>query len=119
MVNTAHRFMVAATIDTLPISKPLKKNKYPAAYIIAAIADKMITRKETLKFIVKIKASRNTDNKPANCDQKKGLKGPICLAKTPPRKSYIPHPNMPPTPKKMLKMVVFMSAVHLPRVSIE
>ena len=30
MVNTAHRFMVAATIDTLPISKPLKKNIYPA-----------------------------------------------------------------------------------------
>ena len=30
MVNTAHRFMVAAIIDTLPISKPLKKNKYPA-----------------------------------------------------------------------------------------
>ena len=30
IVNTAHRFMVAATIDTLPISNPLKKNKYPA-----------------------------------------------------------------------------------------
>ncbi len=31
IVNTAHRFMVAATMDTFPISKPLKKNKYPAA----------------------------------------------------------------------------------------
>ena len=30
MVNTAHRFMVAAMIETFPFSKPLKKNKYPA-----------------------------------------------------------------------------------------
>ena len=30
IVNTAHRFITAATIDILPISNPLKKNKYPA-----------------------------------------------------------------------------------------
>jgi hypothetical protein len=27
IVNTAQRFMVAATIDMLPISRPLKKNR--------------------------------------------------------------------------------------------
>jgi hypothetical protein len=53
IVNTAHRFMVAATIDTLPISKPLKKNKYPAEYTIAAIGSKMITKIGMLRFIVK------------------------------------------------------------------
>ena len=30
IVNTAHRFMIAATIDILPTSKPFMKNKYPA-----------------------------------------------------------------------------------------
>jgi hypothetical protein len=42
------------------------------------------------------------------------LKGPICLAKTPPRKSYIPHPNIPITPVKMLKMVILMILDPLP-----
>ena len=106
MVNTAHRFMVAAIMDTLPISKPLKKNKYPAEYSIAAIKDKMITKTGVLTLDLKTMASRKMENKLANCDQNKDLKDPICLAKTPPRKSYIPHPNMPPIPNNILKMVV-------------
>ena len=63
-------------------------------------------------LVVKTKASRRADIKPANCDQKKDLKGQICLAKTPPRKSYIPHPNIPTIPDNMLKMVVLMSVVN-------
>jgi hypothetical protein len=58
-------------------------------------------------------ASRKIEIKPANCDQNKDLKDPICLAKTPPRKSYIPHPNMPPIPNNMLKMFVLMDVMNL------
>jgi hypothetical protein len=74
---------------------------------------------ETWIFIVKTKANERTDIKPASWDQKKDLKGPICLAKTPPRKSYIPHPNIPIIPDNMLKMVVLMSGMNSLCVSID
>ena len=76
-----------------------------------ASGNKMIAKTGMLISILKAKASRRMDIKPANCDQKKDLKGPICFAKTPPRKSYIPHPNIPAIPDNMLKMVVFISIV--------
>jgi hypothetical protein len=47
----------------------------------------MMTGAGRIRLVVKKKASRRIDNKPANYDQKKDLKGPICFAKTPPRKS--------------------------------
>ena len=75
---------------------------------MAAMDDKMIARMGMLISGLKAKASRRMDIKPANCDQNKDLKNPICFEKTPPRKSYIPHPNMPPIPNNMLKMVVLM-----------
>ena len=52
-----------------------------------ATGDKMIAKTEMLFSILKVKASRRIDIKPANCDQNKDLKEPICLEKTPPRKS--------------------------------
>jgi hypothetical protein len=75
---------------------------------MAAIGNKMIARTGMLVSILKAKASRRIDTEPAACDQNKDLKEPICFEKTPPRKSYIPHPIMPPSPKKMLKMVIFI-----------
>jgi hypothetical protein len=58
-------------------------------------------------------ASRKIEITPANCDQNKDLKDPICFAKTLPRKSYIPHPNIPPIPSNMLKMVVLMDVMNI------
>ena len=87
MVNTVHRFIAAAMIDTLPISRPLKKNKYPAEYSTAAIKDKPTAMAGISAVGLKIMASRNMEISPDNCDQNRDLKGPICLAKTPPRKS--------------------------------
>jgi len=75
---------------------------------MAAIKDRIITKTGALTLDLKTRASRKMEIKPANCDQNKDLKDPICLAKTPPKKSYIPHPNMPPIPNNMLKMVVLM-----------
>ena len=78
---------------------------------MAAIGDKMIARMGMLISVLKAKASRKMDIAPANCDQNKDLKEPICFEKTPPRKSYIPHPNMPAIPNNMLMMVEFIPTV--------
>ena len=80
---------------------------------MAAIGNKMIAKTGMLVSVLKTNASRRMDTKPANCDQNKDLKDPICFEKTPPRKSYIPHPNMPPIPNNMLKMVVLMNIMNL------
>jgi len=72
--------MVAATIDTLPISKPLKKKRHPVVYTIAAIGSRTIIDIGKLKDILKKNTNRKTDIKPANWDQKKDLNGPIRLA---------------------------------------
>jgi hypothetical protein len=79
--------MVAAIIDTLPISKPLKKHRYPAEYTTAAMGRRKMTRAGKWKWTEKTKRSASMDSKPAIWDQKKDLKGPICLEYTPPRKS--------------------------------
>jgi hypothetical protein len=71
--------MVAATMDTLPFSNPLKKHRYPQEYTIAATGSKMTTQIGILRNIGNTNNSKRIDTKPANWDQKKDLKGPICL----------------------------------------
>ena len=66
MVNTAHRFMVAATMDTLPISKPLKKNRYPAEYRIAATGSSTTAKAGILKLVEKRNSSAKTEVNPAS-----------------------------------------------------
>ena len=75
--------------------------------------DKIVVKTGVFVLDLKAMASRKIEPKPANCDQNKDLKDPICLAKTPPRKSYIPHPSMPPIPNNMLMMVVLMDVMNL------
>ena len=102
IVNTAHKFMVAEMMDTLPSSKPLKKSRYAAAYKIEATGIKIAILVGILRFIAKAKVRRVEKTNPASCDQKKVLKLPILLENSPPKKSYNPHPNIPPNPAKML-----------------
>jgi hypothetical protein len=56
------------------------------------------------RFIEKVKIRRVVKTNPASCDQKKVLKLPILLENSPPKKSYNPHPNIPPSPAKILWM---------------
>jgi hypothetical protein len=52
-----------------------------------ATGDHTIAMTEILNSILNAIASNRMDIKPASCDQNKDLKEPICLEKTPPKKS--------------------------------
>ena len=65
-----------------------------------------------LRLIVKNRISKKEKNKAANCDQKRVIKGPIFLEQIPPKKSDIPHPNIPPNPDSILMMIELIGHWH-------